>query len=83
MERFMEVSNKFMQSIDLQNGVFEEEGMAMLEKWEQEGTSLILGSEKNVLINKQDTLDLTPPAEKEKPIVRDDTHRNQYDDFFN
>jgi hypothetical protein len=83
MERFMEVSNKFMQSIDLQNGVFEEEGMAMLEKWEKEGTSLLLGNEKNVLINKQDTLDLTPPTQKEKPMVRDDTHRNQYDDFFN
>jgi hypothetical protein len=82
MERFMEVSNKFMQSIDLQNGVFEEEGMAMLEKWEKEGTSLLLGNEKNVLIHKKDTLDLNaPPAEK--PIVRDDSHRNQYDDFFN
>ena len=33
MERFMEMSANVMDSIDLQNGVFQEEGMAMLEKW--------------------------------------------------
>ena len=32
MERFMELSSNFMDSVDLQNGVFEEEGMKMLEK---------------------------------------------------
>ena len=43
MERFMDVSENFMQSVDLQNGIFEEEGLRMLEKWEQEGVSSILG----------------------------------------
>ncbi len=33
MERFMDVSSTFMDSIDLQNGVFEEEGMKMLERF--------------------------------------------------
>ena len=33
MERFMDMSSSFMDSVDLQNGVFEEEGMKMLEKW--------------------------------------------------
>ena len=46
MERFMDMSSSFMDSVDLQNGVFEEEGMKMLEKWEKEGVSLILGNEK-------------------------------------
>ena len=32
MEQFMSMSENFMQSIDLQNGVFEEEGLKMLEK---------------------------------------------------
>ena len=36
MERFMEMSSDFMNSIDLQKGIFEEEGMKMLEKWEKE-----------------------------------------------
>ena len=46
MQRFMEVSSNFMDSIDLQNGVFEEEGLNMLEKWEKEGVSLLLGDDK-------------------------------------
>lgn len=51
MERFMEMSSNFMDSIDLQNGVFEEEGLAMLEKWENEGVSLLLGNDKDLLIS--------------------------------
>ena len=66
MERFMEVSSNFMDSVDLQNGVFEEEGMKMLEKWETEGVSLLLGNEKNVILNKanndDDVLDLDAPV---------------------
>jgi hypothetical protein len=50
MERFMEMSSTFMDSIDLQNGVFEEEGLKMLEKWETEGVSLLLGNDKKLLI---------------------------------
>ena len=46
MERFMEVSSSFMDSIDLQNGVFEQEGLEMLEKWEKESFSKLLGEEK-------------------------------------
>jgi hypothetical protein len=81
MERFMEMSTNFMQSIDLQNGVFEEEGMQLLEKWEKEGVSLLLGSEKDLLINKSksdnDVIDLDKPLEK-KP-----SHKtNQYSDLF-
>ncbi len=50
MERFMDVSSNFMNSIDLQNGVFEEEGLALLDKWEKEGTSLLLGKDKELLL---------------------------------
>ncbi len=74
MERFMDVSNNFMKSIDLQNGVFEEEGMAMLEKWEKEGVSLILGKEKESIL--QTELPLTPAA-KAEPLPNSD-----YDHFF-
>jgi hypothetical protein len=82
MERFMEMSSSFMQSIDLQNGVFEEEGLELLEKWEKEGVSLLLGTEKDLLINKaksdNDFIDL------DKPIGNNKTpHKNQYSDLFN
>ncbi|NJK98720.1 MAG: hypothetical protein HC905_30780 [Bacteroidales bacterium] len=42
MERFMEVSSTFIDSIDLQNGVYEQKGMELLEKMEKEGISLLL-----------------------------------------
>ena len=83
MERFMEVSESFMSSIDLQNGVFEEEGMKMLEKWEKEGASLLLGDEKESLLlqanDDNDVLDLNAPV---KQAVRATSHKNQYDSFF-
>lgn len=50
MERFMELSENFMDGVDLQNGVYEEAGLEMLEKWEKEGLSLILGEEKDLLL---------------------------------
>ena len=83
MERFMEMSANFMDSVDLQNGVFEEEGLKMLEKWEKEGVSLILGEEKHNLLvqanSDEDVLDLDAPI---KRPIRETNHRNQYDSFF-
>ena len=83
MDRFMEMSSSFMDSIDLQNGIFEEKGLKMLEQWEQEGASLILGDEKDVLLleaeDESNVLDLNSPV-KEK--MREPGHRNQYDSFF-
>ncbi len=82
MERFMEVSSGFMDSIDLQNGVFEEEGMKMLEKWEKEGTSLILGEDKLDILDKANDdsqeLDISEPIKTKVSVNRE----NQYDGFF-
>jgi phage shock protein A len=82
MERFMDLSTNFMDSVDLQNGVFEEQGMSLLEKWEKEGTSLLLGEEKENLLldanNDMSTLDLNAPIKKAAEIP----HDNQYNKFF-
>ncbi len=82
MERFMEMSESFMSSVDLQNGVFEEEGLKMLEKWEKEGVSLLLGKEKDTLLleaaDEKNVLDLSAPIKKPVRVG----HSNQYDDFF-
>jgi phage shock protein A len=40
MEMFMELSEGFMTNVDLQNGVWDEEGMKMLEQFEQTGSIL-------------------------------------------
>ncbi|WP_025741213.1 PspA/IM30 family protein [Aquimarina pacifica] len=77
MERFMEMSNNFMDSIDLQNGIFEEEGLELLEKWEKEGVSLILGNQKDLLVHDQHSVDL------DAPIIKNKTQNNQYSDLFN
>lgn len=46
MERFMEISSSFIESIDLQNGVYEQKGMELLEKMEKDGVSLLLNNPK-------------------------------------
>ncbi|MBK6364237.1 MAG: hypothetical protein IPG18_12715 [Saprospiraceae bacterium] len=57
MERFMEISSDFMSSIDLQNGVFEEQGLKMLEEYEKKSTLLLLGGKEP----KEDVLELKTP----------------------
>ena len=81
MEQFMELSENFMSSIDLQNGVFEEEGLKMLEKWEKGGVSLILGGEKEQLLldaEKEQTLELDKGMLSKETLQRE----NQYDALF-
>lgn len=83
MERFMDMSKNIMDSIDLQNGVFEEEGLEMLTKWEKEGVSFLLGSDKQQILNKahstSETLDLNAAP---KIPAKTDRGGNQYDSLF-
>jgi len=79
MEQFMELSENFMSSVDLQNGVFEEEGIKMLEQWEKQGVSKLLGSDKALLIKDDKPLDLQEAFPKRQNVDR----QNPYDDFFN
>lgn len=75
MEQFMELSANFMDSVDLQNGIFEEQGMKMLEEYEKKSTLLLLGGKES----SDDTLDLNDyQAEKEKV-----TKSSDYGDLFN
>ena len=43
MEQFMDMSSSFMDSIDLQSGVFEEQGLKMLEEYEKKSSLLLMG----------------------------------------
>lgn len=83
MERFMEISDNFMQGIDLQNGVFEEQGLEMLDKWEKESTSFLLGKDKDTIIsnakNSTTTIDLDAPVQQGK---HEKGSKNQYSDLF-
>ncbi len=82
MEQFMELSENFMASVDLQNGVFEVEGIKMLERWEIEGVSKILGKEKQSIVENDPILllDNKKPISKNKEAV---SLQNQYEEIFN
>ena len=75
----MEMSSNLMQSIDLQNGVFEEEGMKMLEKWEQESSLMLLNSGRT---KSEDTLDLDSPVARPEKRTESKGGSDTYDNFF-
>ncbi len=79
MERFMEMSSKFMESVDLQNGIFEEEGLEMLERWERESSLMLLESGSTP---KEDTLDLNDPVQEKEPQARQQSSSGSYDNLF-
>jgi hypothetical protein len=83
MEQFMSMSENFMQSIDLQNGVFEEEGLKMLEKWESDGISILLGSDKQQIIKETNASEELMELKTQEILEPEKVGRaNQYDDFF-
>lgn len=75
----MEMSSNFMNSIDLQNGVFEEQGMQMLEKWEKESSLLLMGGK----TSSSDTLDLNSPISQPQSRLESGSDSNtSYDNLF-
>jgi phage shock protein A len=79
MEHFMQVTASFIDSVDLQNGIYEEKGLEMLEKWEKEGISWLLGEQKQTLLNSTSMLDIQVPNSLKKPGSTD----NEYNNLFN
>lgn len=80
MQRFMEVSQGFLDGVDLQNGVFEEKGLEMLEQWEKDADSWLLGEDKKQIIadssNPSKVLDYSVSIPTSVP------HTNQYSNLF-
>lgn len=54
MERFMELSSGIMDSVDLQQGVFEDQGLKMLEQWEKESSLMFLDETENSTADNED-----------------------------
>jgi hypothetical protein len=46
MQRFIEISGSFIDTVDLQNAVYEQNGLELLEKMEKDGVSFLLGDNK-------------------------------------
>ncbi len=86
MERMMELSNDFMSSVDLQNGVFADEGLRMLEEWEKKSDLMLTGGHLDVdTLTKraapEESLDLDAIPRREKD-VRGRSEGTGYDQFF-
>ena len=77
MEQFMEMSSNFMSSVDLQNGVFEEQGLKMLAEYEKKSTLLLLGGAES----REDILDLDMP-EKDVQYRSGSGESESYDNLF-
>ncbi len=69
IEDFARMSDGFMRSVDLQNGVYEADAMQMLTEWEKNAESLVLGDSKRLLIENNPSpslpINLTLPSQKE------------------
>jgi hypothetical protein len=50
IEDFMNGSKSFIEGLDLQNGVYEEQALKQLEQWEQKADSILLGGEKRIML---------------------------------
>ena len=79
MEQFMEMSSDFMNSIDVQNGVFEEKGLKMLEEYEKKSTLLLMGGLEQ---SGEDILDLNEPRKDIEYRGRADGNDNDYEGLF-
>ncbi len=77
MERFMELSANFMDKVDLQNGVFEDQGLAMLEEWEKKSDLMMLDS--GLQANE---FDLDGPVSRPEAQPRSNSKGNSYDNLF-
>lgn len=77
MERFMEMSSDFMSSIDLQNGVFEEQGLKMLEDYEKKSTLLLMGNMKSP----EEAMELKTPEMASRDLKKE--LGSDYDGLFN
>lgn len=86
MERMMELSNDFMSSVDLQNGVFADEGLRMLEEWERKSELMLAGGHIEVTGTStkatNESLDLDSIPQREKDIQARGKGGTGYDSFF-
>ena len=91
MERMMDLSQEFMSSVDLQNGVFADEGLRMLEEWERKSDLMLAGGHIELPAGKTTSsttesttgsLDLDSIPRREKDVQTRGKGGSGYDQFF-
>lgn len=76
MEHFMDSTKNLMDNIDLQNGVFQADGMRMLEEWEQQANVLSLAPVK------EQVLQLNTERPEKVAVEQSNGQENKYDSLF-
>lgn len=77
IEDFMTASQTFIDGLDLQNGVFEEQALKQLEVWEAKADSILLGGEKRLML---EDMTVRPP---ELAITENAMADSSYNKLFN
>jgi hypothetical protein len=82
MERFIEISADFIDSIDLQNGVYQQRGLELLEKMEKQGIAL-LDPSRELPGHKASSMDeQIKEARGAEPLKEEDIDLRKYKDLF-
>jgi len=79
IEDFMSSSKSFIDGLDLQNGVYEEQALVELEKWEHKADSILLGDDKRLMLENQQTAPFITLDTSSKVGV---SGAPEYDKFF-
>ena len=74
MEEFMDASQDFIHNIDIENGVFMEDGMQLLDAWEEKGIDTIFG---------QDVTEENAVKVDTRSTAAKNLESNAYGQFFN
>lgn len=81
MDRYMDLSADFMDNIDIQNGMWDEKGMEMLEQWEKTGSLLSYEADRGAPAGL--TNNYTPPKQLPTASVGTSTvGTQQFEAFF-
>jgi hypothetical protein len=82
LEQMLDVSNSLMKNIDLDNGMMQEQGMAMIEEWEKKADNWLLSTaKKSDAISKATDLDTSHKATVETMSAEGGS--NQFSNLFN
>jgi len=79
MEDFMSISEGFMNNVDLEEGIFSEDGMKLLEEWEHKD-SFLLGEDKPNII--KDAHSATKPMDYDKVIIVKKQPQSQFSKYL-
>jgi hypothetical protein len=78
MERIMDMSANMMNGVDLEKGLIKEDALKMLDRWEKEGDSVLLGPDKTQILSKSNNISQVGETEGDPQTVKN----NKFSDFL-